>query len=48
MDAKNAVEITPTQARRAAEEAYKEEGELITMGDLEKVPAYECPSSIPT
>ena len=40
MDAKNAVEISPTQARRAAEEGYEEEGELITMGELELIPAY--------
>jgi hypothetical protein len=37
--AKQAVEVTPLEARRTAEEAYKEEGELITLGDLEKVPA---------
>ena len=40
MAAKEAVEISPTQARRAAEEGYEEEGELITMGELELIPAY--------
>ena len=38
--AKEAVEVSPTQARRGAEEGYEEEGELITMGELELIPAY--------
>jgi hypothetical protein len=37
--AKEAVEITPIEARRTAEDAYKEENELVTLGDLEKIPA---------
>jgi hypothetical protein len=37
--AKEAVEVSSVQARRTAEDAYKEEGELITLGDLEKIPA---------
>jgi hypothetical protein len=37
--AKEAVEVSPVQARRTAEDAYKEENELITLGDLEKIPA---------
>ena len=40
MAAKEAVEISPTQARRAAEEGYEEEKELITMGELDLIPAY--------
>ncbi len=40
MAAKEAVELSPTQARRAAEEGYEEEGELITMGELELIPGY--------
>ena len=38
--AKDAVEMSPTMARRGAEEGYEEEGELITMGELELIPAY--------
>jgi hypothetical protein len=38
--AKEAVEVSPTQARRGAEEGYEEEGELITLGELELIPAY--------
>ena len=39
--AKNAVELTPVEARRSAEEAYKEdEGELITIGDLDTMVGY--------
>jgi len=40
MAAKEAVEVTPTQARRTAEEGYEEEKELIVMGELELIPAY--------
>jgi hypothetical protein len=40
MAAKNAVEVSPLEARRAAEEGYEEEGELITMGELELIPGY--------
>ena len=39
--AKEAVEVSPTQARRGAEEGYEEEGELITMGELELIPSYD-------
>lgn len=39
MAAQGAVEISPTQARREAEESYEEEGELITMGELYLIPA---------
>jgi len=38
--AKEAVEVSPDQARRTAEEAYEEEGELTTLGDLESIAAY--------
>jgi hypothetical protein len=38
--AKEAVEISPTMARRAAEEGYQEEGEILTLGELELIPAY--------
>jgi len=38
--AKEAVEVSPTMARRGAEEGYEEEGELITLGELELIPAY--------
>ena len=38
--AKEAVEMSPTMARRAAEEGYEEEGEIITMNELELIPAY--------
>jgi hypothetical protein len=38
--AKEAVEMSPTQARRSAEEGYQEEGEILTLGELELIPAY--------
>jgi hypothetical protein len=38
--AKEAVEISPTMARRAAEEGYQEEGEILTLGELELLPSY--------
>jgi hypothetical protein len=38
--AKDAVEMSPTMARRAAEETYQEEGEILTLGELELLPAY--------
>ena len=38
--AKEAVEVSTTMARRGAEEGYEEEGEIITMGELELIPAY--------
>ena len=38
--AKEAVEVSPTMTRRGAEEGYEEEGELITLGELELIPAY--------
>ena len=38
--AKGAVEVTPLEARRSAEEAYEEEGDLVTLGDLESIAAY--------
>ena len=37
--AKEAVEVSPRQARDAARDGYSEEGELVTLGDLEKIPA---------
>jgi hypothetical protein len=38
--AKDAVEMSPTMARRGAEETYQEEGEILTLGELELLPAY--------
>jgi len=38
--AKEAVEMSPTMARRGAEETYEEEGEILTLGELELLPAY--------
>jgi len=38
--AKDAVEVSPTMARRAAEETYEEEGEILTLGELELIPSY--------
>ena len=40
MDAKNAVEVSPNEARDTARDAWREEGELVTMGELEKIPAF--------
>jgi hypothetical protein len=37
--AKEAVEVSPRQARDTARDGYSEEGELVTLGDLEKIPA---------
>ena len=37
--AKQAVEVSPRQARDTARDGYSEEGELVTLGDLEKIPA---------
>ena len=38
--AKDAVEVSPSEAREAARDAWREEGEMVTLGDLEKVPAF--------
>jgi hypothetical protein len=38
--AKEAVELSPTMARRAAEETYEEENEILTINELELIPAY--------
>jgi hypothetical protein len=38
--AKEAVEVSPTMARRAAEETYQEESEILTLGELELIPSY--------
>ena len=38
--AKQAVEVTPLEARSVARDAYSEEGELMTLGDLESIAAY--------
>jgi hypothetical protein len=37
--AKEAVEVSPRQARDTARDGYSEEGEIVTLGDLEKIPA---------
>ena len=38
--AKDAVEVSPRQARDAARDGYQEEGEILTLGELELIPAY--------
>ena len=38
--AKDAVEVSPSEAREAARDAWREEGEMVTLGDLEKIPAF--------
>jgi hypothetical protein len=38
--AKEAVEVSPRQARDAARDGYQEEGEILTLGELELIPAY--------
>jgi len=38
--AKEAVEMSPRQARDAARDGYQEEGEILTLGELEVIPAH--------